>query len=148
MRHRRARWGCRAASNRRGHLRRTFPKVKKVLVADDDRVTVQLLTTHLRKAGYEVVQAFDAMQAFMFAQRESPSAVVVDVNMPGGSGLNVLSRLKASAKHGQVPVIAMSVSTDPKLPDEALRLGADAFLRKPVNNDELATLIERLLADA
>lgn len=122
-----------------------MPKSSSILIADDDRVTVQMIGATLRKGGYGILQAYDAMQAFMFAQREQPAAVLVDVNMPGGSGLDVVKKLKNSLRMGAAPVIAMSVSQDPTLPERAEQAGADAFLRKPVDNDALLQLLERLL---
>ena len=121
---------------------------RSILVADDDRTTVELLTARLRKAGYGVIHAYDSMQALMFAQRESPALVVVDVNMPGGGGLDVLKKLKASARMAQLPVIAMSVSEDPGLPERAIAAGAAAFVRKPLDFDALAALLEQLIGPA
>lgn len=78
-------------------MRKPLVKRRTVLVADDDRMTVQLISARLKKAGYDVIAAFDAMQAHMFAQREQPSAVVIDVNMPGGGGIEALKRARGAA---------------------------------------------------
>lgn len=69
-----------------------------ILIADDDRIQIMLVTAFLRKAGFTVSSAFDAMQAFTLAIRTTPAAIVLDVNMPGGTGLEVLKRLKNSYK--------------------------------------------------
>lgn len=117
----------------------------RVLIADDDRVTVQLLTSVLKANGYEVRAAYDSMQAFMFAVRETPDAIILDIGMPGGGGLNVLQRLKASTKTHAIPVVVLTALTDPKLPEQAKALGADAFIMKPVVADQLRGTLERVL---
>ena len=70
----------------------------KILVADDSRFQVTLLTKALQEKGFEVVAAQDAMQAGMVALRSAPDAIVLDINMPGGSGIEVLKRLRQSTK--------------------------------------------------
>ena len=117
----------------------------RVLIADDDRVTVQLVASVLKANGYEVRAAYDSMQAFMFAVRETPDAIILDIGMPGGGGLNVLQRLKSSTKTHAIPVVVLTALTDPKLPDQAKALGADAFIMKPVVADQLRSTLERVL---
>ena len=83
-----------------------------ILIADDDRVLVHWLSSHLRVRGFNVTVAFDAMQAGMVAVRTPPAAIILDINMPGGTGFEVLRRLKTSAKTNQVPVVVLSGSID------------------------------------
>jgi two-component system, OmpR family, response regulator len=66
----------------------------KILVADDSHFQIALLTTALQEKGFEVVVAQDACQAGMVARRTAPDAIVLDINMPGGSGIEVLRRLR------------------------------------------------------
>jgi CheY-like chemotaxis protein len=117
---------------------------KKILVADDDRVTLDTLGAQLRGAGFQVVTAMDAMQAFMVAQRSNPDAVLLDIQMPGGTGLDTLKRLRKSTKTQAIPVIA--ISAHPKLGPEAAALGAIEFFAKPVDFERLRGTLERVLA--
>ena len=119
---------------------------KKILVADDDKVTLETLSAQLRGAGFQVVTAMDAMQAFMAAQRTSPDAVLLDIQMPGGTGLDTLKRLHASTKTQAIPVIA--ISAHPKLGPQAMALGAVEFLAKPLDFERLRGTLARLLAPA
>ncbi len=119
---------------------------KKILVADDDKVTLETLSAQLRGAGFQVVTAMDAMQAFMAAQRTSPDAVLLDIQMPGGTGLDTLKRLHASTKTQAIPVIA--ISAHPKLGPQAMALGAVEFLAKPLDFERLRGTLTRLLAPA
>lgn len=116
-----------------------------ILLADDDPVILRLLTATLNHEGYRVVTAMDAMQAVMVAHRSAPDAILMDVMMPGGSGLEVLKRLKASSGTQQIPIIAMSSSADVTLPAQAAALGAEAFLQKPVDLVQLNELLRSIL---
>jgi len=82
----------------------------KLLIADDDRALSLLLSTRLRAKGWTVDVAHDAMQALMFAMRSSPDAIMLDIAMPGGTGIDALKKLKMSAKTTQIPVVVLSGS--------------------------------------
>lgn len=89
--------------------------------------------------------AMDAMQAFMAAQRSSPDAVLLDIQMPGGTGFDTLKRLRSSTKTQAIPVIAMSALKDPETGKRALALGAVEFLAKPVDFERLRSTLNRLV---
>jgi DNA-binding response OmpR family regulator len=110
-----------------------------ILVADDDKVLSKMICGVLKENGHIAVPAFDSMQVTMFAMKQPPDLVLLDINMPGGTGLDVLRKLKASSKTANVPVIIITGSTDEKLPDEVIKLGASRFLPKPI---EPAVLLE------
>jgi DNA-binding response OmpR family regulator len=118
----------------------------KILVADDSRVQVHLLKTALQERGFEVVVAMDAMQAGMAALRSAPDAIVLDINMPGGSGIEVLKRLRHSTKTQHIPVLVVSGCGDEDVQHVALELGVCAFLPKPVNTDDLCESLSKLLS--
>jgi CheY-like chemotaxis protein len=120
-------------------------RAKKILVADDDKVTLETLGAQLRGAGFQVLTAMDAMQAFMVAQRSAPDAVLLDIQMPGGTGMEALKRLRSSSKTQSIPVIAMSGLKDPGLDARAVALGALEFFAKPVDFARLRATLERVL---
>lgn len=114
----------------------------RILIADDDRVIAQLIAEVVRRAGHVPVHAYDAMQAVMFASRAPlPDLIVLDINMPGGSGLDALMKIKRSAKTTMIPVIVISGSIDQSLSRKVGELGAVAFLTKPVDPDALLEAI-------
>ena len=121
------------------------PRGLTVLLADDDKVQTLMLSSLLRAKGYRVEAAFDATQTFTSAIRTLPDVIVLDIQMPGGTGMLVLDRLKASTKTSQIPVIVLSGSTDPQADLSVRTRGADAFLSKPVDVDELLGTMARLL---
>jgi CheY-like chemotaxis protein len=119
------------------------------LIADDDRVLSHLLSSLLRARGCDVVSAFDAMQAFMFAMRAPhPDAIVLDISMPAGTGVDTLRKLKASSKTAHIPVMVLSGSTDPSLPERVKELGAAEFVAKPLSPELLFGMLSDLLTPA
>ncbi len=117
-----------------------------ILIADDDRVVVELLSVWLAAHGFMTARAADGMQVTMMVRRAPPAAILLDLLMPGGTGFDVLTRLRANAAMKGIPVITMSASTDPDLPRKAVQSGADAFLRKPLDQGELVATIRSVLA--
>lgn len=99
----------------------------------------------MRKAGFAVAAAYDAMQAFTTTIRTLPAAILLDVNMPGGTGIEVLKRLKNSSKANQIPVIVVSGSIDAKTAEVVKSMGADEYLPKPVELDDLVRAIRRVI---
>lgn len=117
----------------------------KILVADDDRVLVAMLSGLLRPKGVTVLAAYDAMQAWMTTLKSDPDAIVLDLQMPGGTGMEVLRKLKTSARTSHIPVIVLSGSIDPKAVATVRELGADEYLPKPPDFDRLWQALCRLL---
>ena len=116
----------------------------KILVADDSHFQIALLTKALQEKGFEVVVAQDACQAGMVARRTAPDAIVLDINMPGGSGIEVLRRLRRSLKTQSIPVVVVSGSSDSDVRNDAMKLGVTDFLAKPVDLDQLCKVLSGL----
>ena len=117
----------------------------KILIADDDRGLVLFLSKHLIKKGFEVTGAYDAMQASVTAIRESVDAVILDIQMPAGTGCEVLKRMRSNPKSSLIPVIVLSGSIQPGMEEKVKAIGADAFLKKPVDLAELDSVLATLL---
>jgi DNA-binding response OmpR family regulator len=117
----------------------------RILIADDDPVMAATLSGALKARGYTVVLARDAMQAFMFAVQQQPNAILLDFNMPAGTGLGALTRLQASARTSSIPVLVVSGSTDLTLPATVRAEGAQGFFKKPVDLEALCARLEELL---
>ncbi|MEP6992554.1 MAG: response regulator [bacterium] len=113
----------------------------KVLVAEDDKVMSKMMCGILQEGGHTAIPAYDAMQATMYAIKQSPDVVLLDINMPGGTGMGVLTKLKASSRTSTIPVIVVSGSTDPAVPKQVEALGAARFLAKPIDPDALLTAV-------
>jgi DNA-binding response OmpR family regulator len=122
--------------------------MKKILIADDDRILVTSLATYLNDHGFDPIVTFDAMHATMVLGYEDLSAAILDINMPGGTGLEVLRRLKSNLRLEKVPVIVLTSTEDPATHAKALRLGAAMVLRKPYCNGELLKTLLELIQKA
>jgi two-component system response regulator RegA len=120
-------------------------KPKQILIADDDPVTVQMLAGVLTGRGFAVSVARDAMQAVMMAVRTPPDGLILDIGMPGGTGFQVLERLKVGAKTSKIPIIVLTALTDPVLQARVRALGAREFFTKPIAPDQLLQAVDRLL---
>ncbi|RMF28596.1 MAG: response regulator, partial [Chloroflexi bacterium] len=116
---------------------------KTILVADDEANIRELLRQELTEAGYRVIEAADGPEALEKARRERPDLIILDVMMPGVSGFDVTSVLKADEQTQEIPILILSIIEDR---ERGLRLGADAYLTKPVEVNALLTTIARLLA--
>lgn len=116
-----------------------------ILVADDGRVVVELLSLGREAHGFTVARAADGMQVIMTVRRAPPAAILLDLMTPSGTGFDVLTRLHSNAAMKSIPVIAMSASLDREPPHKALQSGADAFPRKPVEQEKLLGTVRGVL---
>ncbi len=112
-----------------------------VLIADDDPMMIRLLTAALQCEGFATFVANDVTQAVTMINRCRIDAVLLDLSMPGGSGADIIQRLKSTHKTGSIPIVVVSGSIDPNASDEVLALGADRFFTKP---PRLASVVQAL----
>jgi CheY-like chemotaxis protein len=117
----------------------------KILIADDSRFQLTLLKEALEAKGFEVVTVKDGLQASMMALRLQLNAIILDLSMPGGSGLEVLKRLKRSMKTKSIPVLVLTANSDPGVRDTAISLGACDLISKPVDVEQLAATLSKLV---
>ena len=115
-----------------------------VLIADDHAIVAQGIASLLSAHGFEVVGAVgDGQQLVIEAARLRPDVIVTDVSMPGLTGLDVLSRLKAERIDSRIIVLTMH--NDGELATRALRAGASGFLLKDSAGEELVSAIEQVV---
>ena len=117
----------------------------KILVVDDDLELRGLISYALRQAGYLVVEAGDGVAALEVFEREEPALVILDVNMPRLSGLEVCRRLRETSS---VPVMMLTVRAGEEDQVQALDLGADDYLTKPFSPRSLLARVRALLRRA
>lgn len=116
----------------------------RVLIIDDDAGIRFVLAEALRLWGYEAVEAVDAASARAVFDRERPVAVVTDINLPDGSGLDLLREFKRRSPSPVVIVITGEVVVENTI--SALRGDADDFISKPIDINELQLALNRSLA--
>ena len=116
--------------------------MRKVLVADDERNIRHILDFSLHAEGFTVLSAHNGEDAFKLAVEERPDLVILDVMMPGQSGLDVLRTLR---RHSETPVLMLTARGDDIDRIVGLELGADDYLGKPANPRELSARIRAIL---
>ncbi len=114
----------------------------KILVVDDDVELRTLVAFALRQAGYLPVEAADGATAVAAFERERPDLVVLDVNLPGFDGFEVLRRIRAA---GSTPVMMLTVRAAEEDQVRGLDLGADDYLAKPFSPRTLLARVRALL---
>ena len=117
----------------------------KILIADDSRFHVQLLVAYLGPKKFDLIFASDAPQAWTQALRSNPDLILLDINMPGGTGVEVLKRLRISTKTQHIPVIVISGEDDVAIESVVRDLGAADFLHKPIAQAQLCATVDRVL---
>ena len=121
-----------------------------VLIADEDVNARIIAETLLRACGVHVRVAIDGPDARDIISRDRPEVVVLDMALSGMNGLELIrwmrGRLDVLAPPTQPRIVAISERTDPDIERFALRLGADAFLRKPMDPSQFIKTVEQLLA--
>ena len=115
------------------------PGAVRVLVVDDDRGVRQMITEALGAEGYIVEPATDGDEAITSAQRGRPHLILLDVNMPRMDGWQVLEELRATAGP-QTSVVVMTAGFNAQ--DRALASGAQGYLAKPFDLDDLLSTVE------
>lgn len=119
-----------------------------ILVVEDDQNARDALTTLLADEGYRVTAAEDGVAALEAALRDPPSIVISDVNMPLGDGFDLVKRLRTDQATAHVPIVLLSALSAPNRRVHGLDLGADDFLAKPVDIDELLARVRAHLRRA
>ena len=117
----------------------------KILVVDDDLELSSLIGYALRQAGYMVIEAGDGVAALEAFERESPALVILDVNLPRLSGLEVCRRIRAASR---TPIMMLTVKNAEEDQVQALDLGADDYLTKPFSPRTLLARVRALLRRA
>jgi response regulator RpfG family c-di-GMP phosphodiesterase len=119
------------------------PRVLRILLVDDDPALRMLLRTTFEVADVDVTEAESADAARKRIRAERPDVIVLDVNMPGTTGLELCAELKTDPATRDIPIILLTGSTG-GTSASAKRAGADAFVRKPFSPLELLAVAERL----
>jgi CheY-like chemotaxis protein len=117
---------------------------RKILLADDSVTAQNMGRKILVDAGYEVIAVNNGSAALKKIAELKPDLVILDVYMPGYSGLEVCQRLKESPETARIPVLLTVGKLEPFKPQEAQRVGAEGFIVKPFEASELLSVLSKL----
>lgn len=118
-----------------------------VMIIDDERLNIEVVKAYLKEAGFSNFRSTThSPTAVEMLRRHKPDIVLLDINMPEVSGLEILSEMRRDAHLNLIPVLVLTASNDPKIKLQALRLGASDFLSKPVDPSEMTLRVENVLA--
>ena len=113
-----------------------------ILIVDDDMAINDMLVKYLRKNGYITYSAYSGTEALLFLEKQKVNLIILDLMLPGLSGEQVLAEIK---KTKNVPVIGLSAKEDSKSKISLLKNGADDYVTKPFDIEELLARIETIL---
>lgn len=119
--------------------------VQKILVVDDDRQIVRLVSSYLEQAGYDVTTAYDGEMALRQARQERPDLMVLDLMLPDRDGWDVTRTIRADQTLADVPIIMLTARVEDTDKIVGLEVGADDYITKPFNPREVVARVRALL---
>jgi CheY-like chemotaxis protein len=109
---------------------------------EDSRFMMRRL---LEMAGYRVVEATDGEQAVKLALEEKPRLILMDLSLPKLDGLSATRRIRRNKASANIPIVAVSAHDSPQSRDEALAAGCNEYVTKPIDFEQLNSVVTRLL---
>ncbi|MEO0561202.1 MAG: response regulator [Chloroflexota bacterium] len=116
----------------------------KILIIDDEELTLEMLSTFLRLSGHEPLSAIDSRQGWSILDYEEPEAILLDIQLPDTNGLIMCRELRAKPETADLPIIMISAHAPPMIA-EAEEAGANDYLAKPIDLRTLQTTLARNL---
>jgi len=133
------------------YLKQVKAAQDKILIADTEIDLTTLLELRLVKEGFEVIIARNGNEALEKAREEKPSLIITEVDLPGKTGLEFISEMTKMEEIGSTPFVFLSRRDDPRIVTQALSLGAEDYISKPVKVDvfcaKINTMLSRLKAE-
>jgi len=118
---------------------------QRILVVDDDKSIVKVLTAYLEQSGYQVFPAYDGEMALHTLRRERPDLVILDLMMPNRDGYEVTTIVRADKTLATTPIIMLTARVEDTDKIVGLELGADDYVTKPFNAHEVVARVKSLL---
>lgn len=109
----------------------------KILIAEDEKLTLDMLRCGLEENGFEVITASNGFEAILAVENQSPDIVVTDIMMPRLNGIDLLRALKNNGETRDIPVMLISAVDDVELIRKGLALGAVDYITKPFKINEI-----------
>jgi DNA-binding response OmpR family regulator len=120
-------------------------KKKKVLIVDDEADIVETIKFSLELENIECIEAYDGEDALLKAKKEHPDLIIMDVMMPKMNGYKVCRLLKFDESYKHIPIIMLTARAQAKDIELGEETGADEYVTKPFEMDELVALVKKYL---
>jgi len=120
---------------------------EKVLLVEDNPQNMKLLEMLLRAKDYTLLKAYDGEEALAMAIREQPDLIVMDMQLPKMSGLEVTKQLRQTLVFSHTPIIALTAYAMRGDKEQFMEAGCNAYLSKPISTRELPVIIDRMLQE-
>ena len=119
---------------------------KKILIVEDNPQNMKVELMALRPHGYILLQATDGEEALQIAMRDKPDLIIMDIELPKVSGLEVTGRLRQMPDFRHTPIIAVTAYAMRGDKEKAIEAGCNAYLSKPINTRELPKVVAEMLS--
>lgn len=120
-------------------------ETKCVLLVDDEPDILKTVVFRLKKAGYQVITAEDGKAGLELARKERPDLILLDLRLPVMDGCDVCQRLKSDDNFKKIPVIFLTASVVDKITDKIKEFGAEDYIIKPFETEELLNKIRKYI---
>jgi two-component system chemotaxis response regulator CheY len=118
---------------------------KTVLVVDDEKIMLSLFSRMLTTSGYQVLTAESGAEALQILGSNQVGLVFTDVNMPGGDGISLISKIRQHPNGRNTPIIMVTTESQMEKKNQAKAAGANGWLQKPIKMSNLVSIAQRLL---
>ena len=118
---------------------------KKILIVEDNDLNLKLFRDLLGANGYSTFETREGIEAIAMTRNVQPDLIIMDIQLPEISGLDVTRKIKADAEIRHIPVIAVTAFAMKDDEDKILRAGCEAYLSKPIAIDDFLATIRRFL---
>ena len=123
----------------------TDKRTRKILLVDDEAGFAELLRDLLSMDGYEVVVASDGVEGLQKLESYTPDIIISDVVMPRMNGFDMFRKIKSSPQTASIPFLFISGFQDPRVLDEARKIGVFGILQKPIDVEQIEFRLKELL---
>jgi CheY-like chemotaxis protein len=118
---------------------------KKLMIVDDNPEIITLYKAVFKRRGYDVLDAFDGLNALEQLEDTIPDLFILDMMIPEMNGVELCQRIRALPEHSHTPVLALSAYSEPGLIEKAFAAGANDYLIKPISAADLEAKVHEML---
>ena len=118
---------------------------EKILIVEDNPPNMRLIEMTLRTKGYSLLKATDGEEALDMAINHKPDLIIMDIQLPKVSGVEVVKRLRQLPGFNRIPIIAVTAYVMKGDKERIIKAGCDAYLSKPINTHQLPKVVAKML---